>query len=718
MKTFEIKNKGYRKLLPLFSFFMILTVSVFLSGSAKLPEKNLNGFSQLKNIRLSYKFENIELCSALKRISLDYNVKIYTENDLAEKVSACFFNSSLEEAMAALLKGLDYNYKFYGDGVLIEKKRNFNIKSAARNKLNMKRVFVSPSFISISKVREIIEANKSAEATVNYDEKSSIAILDETPDNADYILNKIREADRISEKYDNAASDISEPEGKIALETKMFSLKNIQIKTIIDELRQKLSKSGSAYENEKINAVIVTDTALALKNIETFIASKEISNSATLINFKIAAVPLKIVNELGKIGYNLQCKDGENIKCLRASNKNEALGMIQPYVKFSDKMAALKNDFIEVDTNYEILKSKIKIFPAALENGAFRINLSVLESLFIDSENSELQNIMSISSSRCNEIFENECLLITGIGKKNSDFLACGNSYYINSGRYLPGMANMASQCFNGHERNSENSEKLMFVIVIEAAPGRSNKGLPKYSYVNLTKFKECTANSGNGNSINNTEFAISGGGSYLEIFGGAKEKNNSLKIENNASLKTEKNINVNTADTAKNKDEKIFISSETPIRIKSQKSLQPDPLKNDSEKKSIEIADKAVNEEAALKNKLDSAGTAPKEDVIKTVKKMISEGKFLKAKKTVSEYVETNPDNCEAFIMLGNINRELKNFVSAKKSWEQALKLSPDNAKLKENVEKLENLIGLIKSEKAKAVNDKQIKEFENYLR
>ncbi len=91
---------------------------------------------------------------------------------------------------------------------------------------------------------------------------------------------------------------------------------------------------------------------------------------------------------------------------------------------------------------------------------------------------------------------------------------------------------------------------------------------------------------------------------------------------------------------------------------------------------------------------------------------------RYEQAKNAALRHLEAEPDSCRVRVALGSVYKEMKLYVSAHRELKTALKYDAGNNKLMDNIEKLQNLIALIETEKNKLAGRIEAKELEMYLR
>ncbi|HOT75836.1 MAG TPA: hypothetical protein PK467_08625, partial [Candidatus Wallbacteria bacterium] len=159
------KNNMLKKTIPLMSFISILFVSFLLSGSAKISDggKSLAVDSPLAAIRISYKFDSIAIADVLRKISIDYGVKINSSVEIKGRASGNFISAPLGEALAVIFKDTAYGYRLEKDAIVIESKRG-GAFSVTGDRMGFKRVLIAPAFAHISRIKRLVESLKSSEA--------------------------------------------------------------------------------------------------------------------------------------------------------------------------------------------------------------------------------------------------------------------------------------------------------------------------------------------------------------------------------------------------------------------------------------------------------------------------------------------------------------------------------------------------------------------------
>lgn len=470
MYSVKTKNRNWKNYIPLFSFVSILIVSFMLSGSAMLPQKKLTEdlSNAIKNIRISGNFSNAELWHVLKRISAENSVRIYSCGELDGRVSATLFNTPLDEALSKILTGLGYAHRYTPDGIVVS--RTAAVPEKQENGESMKKSFIAPSFASISKVRDIVERYRSERSAVSYNESGNSLLLEDKPEVSDLIVRKISEIDR-----PNANGNAGEAEGALP-QTRLFTLKNARLSELMPELQNSLSRNGSAFPNENLNSVIVTDSLEKLMEIEKLVAGFELCDAVPSVNFKIMEIPIEIASELGRIGYKIETNGGKGVKFSKIKNRDYFYGIAGKFIKFSDRLACDNGDFVEINGRYHAINSKLLIRPAVNKNGSFKIKAVAREEI-----NSEIFNKNAeakVFNSLCIEtgLGETDLIIASGFEKSVADAVAL--SAFIEELSFIPGLekiAGAAEKITAGDEQDLL-KERTVIVVAIEVVAGKTGK--------------------------------------------------------------------------------------------------------------------------------------------------------------------------------------------------------------------------------------------------
>ncbi len=668
MYSGKTKNKNWKNSIPLFSFVSILVISFMLSGSAMLPQKKLNDdiSTAIKNIRVSGNFSNAELWHVLKRLSAENNIRIYSEAELEGRISAALFNTPLDEALSKMLAGLGYTHEYKQDGILIA--RNSNAQGSPAAGPALKKSYIAPSFISVMKVKEIIERYRSETAVVSYDEKNNSLLLEEKPEISDIITRKIREIDRVSSN-----SGAGEPDGALQ-ETRLFSLKNSKVSDLLPELQKLLARNDSAFPNENLNSVIVTASSDKIAEIEKLVSGFELCDAVATVNFKIMEVPVEIAAELSRIGYNLETDGKSGVKFSKIKNKDYFYGITGKFMRFSDGLACDNGGFVEINGRYHSINSKLIIKPAINKNGSFKLKAEAREEISAEIFHKNAEASVFNSRGFEADLKESDLVIVSGFEKSVADAVAM--SAFFEELSFVPGLGKMAAAAKK--IAASDNPDLLeggtVIVVAIEVSAKKSGKGMAKYSFINLARISEMRPRAED--AAVNTDFAAecmyngSSGTAVREM--PVQETINGGVITEDTSACIKKTVAVKSAP------EKKFMDGDEKM-----------PEEKDEEQIAIE-----------------------------KTKKYMQKAQYKKARDAAREYLEKSPESVEMRVVLGNALKELKNFVSAKKEWEIALEAAPENEGLKENVEKMDKLISLIRSEKEKLGNKESAAELEKYLR
>lgn len=718
------KNNTFKKTVPVISFISILLVSFLLSGSAKLnqnSELSLND-SPLKQIRISYKFNSVAIGDILRKISLDYGVKIHSAVEIEGRASANLISSPLHEALAVILKDSAYEYKLEKDAIIIEKRRS-EAFLAVSDRMGLKRVLIAPAFISGAEVKRIVDSLKTTEAIVNYDEKSGVLVLDEKPDAAERIINEINRLDVADAQIIKDGSNA---------QTKLFILKNINLKDVFGDIEKMLSSGGTAFANYELNSLIVTDKNEVIVEINRYIAKLETDNGVPVIDCKFYKVPRAVINDLIGLGYyDAREIDLAELSFSIVKNKIHYLSILDKYLRYSSKMSCDSSDNAEMKVLHKSISSKIAIKPYINIDAGYSLKISLQE------DAQAFNETLRFKSQNYNfDINENDIVIAKGFEKSFIDVINQNSFRRFLS--YMPAVANINAQLnylaaenatADGEENGggSGGGEEEFILMAIELSTVKNNTGMAKYSFVNLlhldsqNAYADYTAG-GNGPFSDNK--------SYLNIFAApAGAENYSKSVENSkeyggkngrdsSAKPADKQSPFSAADKTKNAIFKIKAKSGSDDNIAGsggnggvKNLIIEDHRKNSS--LALKISYKADNDGPAI-----AAGHLSENETLVEIKNLIAAGKYDQAKNTALKHLAAEEGSCRVRVALGSIYKEMKQYISAHRELKAALKYDAGNKKLNDNIEKLENLIALIKDEKNKLAGREEAEELEMYLR
>ena len=470
-----------KKIIPAFSFVTILFASFLLSGSAKLsdnPQTALNA-SKFSNIRISYKFSEVKLDYVLRKMSADYGIKIYSSEQLNAKVSANLINAPFQEALGIIFYNTPYTYKLKSDGIVIEKKLN-GVTHSGLDRMPLKRTLIAPSFISMPKLKQIVDKYKSSEAQISCDEQRGIMVLDEKPEHAETIIQKIRDID--------VAGIESTPEAAVETCTKLFVLKTTDLKTIVEQVKSRLSINGTAFANPELNSIIVSDAVEIVAGIERLISSNERNNGVPVITYRIIKAPKAILKDIQALGYDIGTETGRlNFK--KIENKNHFLAILDRYVKKSAKLSCEGDEFVEFKTMYGPLSAKIKV--RARLNGEAGQSVKIKKNEYARAFD---ENFIFNESEYNYELSENDLIAFWGFEKTFNDVIsAMAMDDFI---EYMPGSCAMQEK-FNdagsgqGNQIKSSDDGTEITLMVLEILNDKAGKAAAKYTLINLMRLND-----------------------------------------------------------------------------------------------------------------------------------------------------------------------------------------------------------------------------------
>jgi len=716
------KNNAFKKTVPLISFVSILLVSFLLSGSAKISHNSelAASDSPLGQIRISYKFNSVAISDILRKISLDYGVKIQSNIEINGRVSANLISSPLQEALAVILKDSAYSFKLGKDAIVIEKRRG-GAFSAVSDRMGLKRVLIAPAFISGAEVRRIVDSLKTAEAIVNYDEKSGVLVLDERPDAAERIINEIN-------KLDTADADIIS-DGSNA-QTKLFILKNINLKDCFGDIEKLLSSGGSAFPNYDLNSIIVTDKNEIIGRINHYISKLETDNGVPVIKCKFYKVPRAVINDLIGLGYyDAREIDLAELSFSIVKNKIHYLSILDKYLRHSSSMSCDSSDDTEMKILHKSINSKITIKPYINLNAGYSLKIGLQE------DAQAFNETLRFKSQNYNfDISENDIIIAKGFEKSFIDVI--NQSSFRGFLSYMPALSNIneriASLAAEGTTTTGEEnaaSASEFILMAIELSTVKNNAGMAKYSFVNLLHLDSQNAYA---------DYASGGSGSagdnksYLNIFSAPAGAENYSKMSNNSQEYDKITQKSSLAEARSNASAAADKNKSTIFKIKATNggggnsvSDIGNNVNNNGGGKNLIIEDYQKKSALALKindktnNNGNKGGRSHDEnETLGIVKKLIAAARYEQAKNTALKHLEAEPGSCRVRVALGSVYKEMKLYVSAHRELKTALKYDPENHKLMDNIDKLQNLIALIKDEKNKLAGRIEARELEMYLR
>ncbi len=676
------KNNIINKMLPMLSFCTILFVSFLLAGSARInPETDLiiSAGSSFSNVRISYKFNSVAISDILKKISLDHGIKIKSSVEIKGRTSANLISATLAEALAIIFKDSPYKYSFEKDSIIIDK-RHGGAFAAVSDRIGLKRVLIAPAFISPVEVKRLVDSMKSSEALVNYNEDSGVLVLDERPENAERIIEEINKKDA----WAGEEARLNKP----ADQTKLFILKNIDLKETFADIVRMVTKPENAFPNYELNSIIITDSAETLNKINHYIQRLEKANGTPVVNFKFYRAPASIIEDIDSFGgfdKNRAAKQSD-LSLAIIKNKNHYLAILEKYLKHSVFITGGRGGNAEMKILHKSITSKVSVKSHISINGGYGVKIKISE------DAQAFNDVVKFKTLNYNfDLNENDMIIAQGFDKSFIDIIDQSRVNGFLS--YMPALCEICERFETSapYDKNdNSNEEKEYFLMAIEITNVKNASGIAAYSFVNLLRLDS--------QNYLTDAAAFTGNKSYLNIFSAPA---GSEKIE-----KTNEKTNI----IYKINDHKI----------------------NKAGNKIIEKADNnLIIEEHQKKNRLalnisdlDSKKSVKKtsmpseSEILGEIKGLIFAGDHTAAKERARAYLKVNPEAGQVRIALGSIYKEMKHYASARRELEQALKYDSGNRRLLDNIEKLNNLIVMIENEKNKLKGFKEAEELELYLR
>ena len=500
------KNNMLKKTLPLLSFVSILFASFLLSGSAKIGngDGRITQDSPLAAVRVSYKFESAAISDILRKISIDHGIKIRSGVEIKGLASVNLISVSLGDALAELFKGSSYSYKLEKDAIVIESKRG-GAFSIIGDRIGFKRVMIAPAFVKIGEVKSIVDSMKSAEASVACDEKSGVLVLDERPEIADCIIREINKIDVMDSREAEGAN------GALAsLQTKLFVLKNVNLKEAFAGIEKTLSKHGSAYPNYDLNSLIVSDEIESLNKISARIAGLENANGVPVINYRFYKVPRAVIEDLAGLGYyDTRDIDLAELGFSVVKNKNHFFSLLEKYLKNSASLSCDSSENAEIKVLHKSISSRISLKPYSNLDSGYRVRIGLKEDAQAFNETIPYKNRYYDF-----EIGENDAVIARGFEKSFVDMInqACFREFLS----YMPSIGRVNESMHRTAAADSDEAgggQEDFILMALEVSTARTNSGIARYSFVNLLHLDSQNCYSGAGRDSFSSEM------SYLNIF-------------------------------------------------------------------------------------------------------------------------------------------------------------------------------------------------------
>jgi tetratricopeptide (TPR) repeat protein len=689
-----------KKTLPLLSFVSILFASFLLSGSAKIGigDSRITQDSPLAAVRVSYKFESAAISDILRKISIDHGIKIRSGVEIKGLASVNLISVSLGDALAAVFKGSSYGYKLEKDAIVIESKRGgaFSING---DRIGFKRVMIAPAFVKIGEVKRIVESMRSDDSSVACDEKSGVLVLDERPEIADGIISEINKID---------VMDSREAEGaQASVQTKLFVLKNVNLKEVFDGIENTLSKQGSAYPNYDLNSLIISDEMETLNKISARIAGLENANGVPVINYRFYKVPRAVLEDLAGLSYyDARDIDLADLGFSVVKNKNHFFSLLEKYLKNSASLSCDSSENAEIKVLHKSISSRISIKPYINLNSGYRVSIGLKEEAQAFNE-----TIRYKTGNYDFEVGENDAIIARGFEKSFVDMInqTCFSDFLS----YMPSIRRVNESVHRTASAGSYEAaggQEDFILMALELSTAKTNAGLARYSFVNLLHLDSQNCYSGSGPDSFSSDM------SYLNIFSAPAGAENFVQRP-----EPEREPETETA----NKAAASKTAAASKPGVENKKAIFKIKSKNNNENLIIEEHKKELKLALNLNNKANeiggnavNAGIKTEKTVLAEIKFHIDAGGYEQARTAAAEYLAENPSAANVRVALGSVYKEMKLYVSARNELKKAIKIDAGNSKLAENIQKLDSLIGLINEEKVKLAGKPEAVELDLYLR
>ncbi|HBC73687.1 MAG: hypothetical protein A2008_04615 [Candidatus Wallbacteria bacterium GWC2_49_35] len=694
------KNNMLKKTLPLLSFVSILFASFLLSGSAKIGsgDSRITQDSPLAAVRVSYKFESAAISDILRKISIDHGIKIRSGVEIKGIASVNLISVSLGDALASILKGSSYGYKLEKDAIVIESKRG-GAFSITGDRIGFKRVMIAPAFVKIGEIKRIVESMRSDDSSVACDEKSGVLVLDERPEIADSIISEINKID---------VMDSRESEGaQASLQTKLFVLKNVNLKEAFAGIEKTLSKHGSAYPNYDLNSLIVSDEMETLNKISARISGLENANGVPVINYRFYKVPRAVLEDLAGLSYYDARDIGlADLGFSVVKNKNHFFSLLEKYLKNSASLSCDSSENAEIKVLHKSISSRISIKPYINLNSGYRVSIGLKEEAQAFNE-----TIRFKTGNYDFEVGENDAVIARGFEKSFVDMInqTCFSEFLS----YMPSIKRVNESVHRTASADSDEAaggQDDFILMTIELSTAKTNAGVARYSFINLLHLDSQNCYSGSGPDSFSSDM------SYLNIFSAPAGAENFVQRP-----EPERATGPETA----NKAAAARTAAASKPGVENKKAIFKIKSKNNNENLIIQEHKKDLKLALNLNNKANetggnavNAGIKTEKTVLAEIKRHIDAGGYEQARAAAAEYLAENPSAVNVRVALGSVYKEMKLYVSARNELKKAVKIDGGNNKLAENIQKLDALIRLINEEKVKLAGKPEAMELDLYLR
>ncbi|EKD68635.1 MAG: hypothetical protein ACD_47C00507G0001, partial [uncultured bacterium] len=616
------KNNMLKKTLPLLSFVSILFASFLLSGSAKIGsgDSRITQDSPLAAVRVSYKFESAAISDILRKISIDHGIKIRSGVEIKGIASVNLISVSLGDALASILKGSSYGYKLEKDAIVIESKRG-GAFSITGDRIGFKRVMIAPAFVKIGEIKRIVESMRSDDSSVACDEKSGVLVLDERPEIADSIISEINKID---------VMDSRESEGaQASLQTKLFVLKNVNLKEAFAGIEKTLSKHGSAYPNYDLNSLIVSDEMETLNKISARISGLENANGVPVINYRFYKVPRAVLEDLAGLSYYDARDIGlADLGFSVVKNKNHFFSLLEKYLKNSASLSCDSSENAEIKVLHKSISSRISIKPYINLNSGYRVSIGLKEEAQAFNE-----TIRFKTGNYDFEVGENDAVIARGFEKSFVDMInqTCFSEFLS----YMPSIKRVNESVHRTASADSDEAaggQDDFILMTIELSTAKTNAGVARYSFINLLHLDSQNCYSGSGPDSFSSDM------SYLNIFSAPAGAENFVQRP-----EPERATGPETA----NKAAAARTAAASKPGVENKKAIFKIKSKNNNENLIIQEHKKDLKLALNLNNKANetggnavNAGIKTEKTVLAEIKRHIDAGGYEQARAAAAEYL------------------------------------------------------------------------------
>lgn len=267
-------------------FLCTLSVFPIRAEETSVAAVSPNFWELIKQKRISVDFKNTDLDDAIRLLSQQNNINFYSKHKIkGKKINFYFKDVPLEDLLKTILIQSGFDYVVFPEKNIVE------IAASQPERIDTR--ILSIKNADPLQMKTIISNALSAKGTVNVDRDSKTAIISDTYQN----FNKIIEIfDSLDVKPSSAAERVNTSGEQ---RTKVFTLQYASASRVKDIIAKSLGDSATVEVDDGLNAVIIKDSSGNMSTIDDLLLKLDRETPQVIISAELIEVNSGVLHELG-----------------------------------------------------------------------------------------------------------------------------------------------------------------------------------------------------------------------------------------------------------------------------------------------------------------------------------------------------------------------------------------------------------------------------------